>query len=105
VHPPEPSPTGADVASFDEVYRREGVKMVRLAVLLVGSQQYAKEIVQDAFAQLFERWVGIERPGAYLRTCVINGCRRARGRWRREHAQGRPSEQAAAPEGDTWRTR
>lgn len=68
--------------SFDGVYRREAVAMVRLALLLVGSQEQAEEIVQDAFAQLYERWERIERPGAYLRTCVVNGCRRAHRRRR-----------------------
>ena len=68
------------VISFDDVYRRERVPMVRLAVLLVGSQEQAEEIVQDAFAQLFERWERVDRPGAYLRTCVVNGCRRTHRR-------------------------
>src|SRR4051812_40672631 len=58
--------------------------MVRLAVLLVGSREQAEEIVQDAFAQLFERWDRIDRPGAYLRTCVVNGCRRAHRRRRQD---------------------
>jgi RNA polymerase sigma-70 factor (sigma-E family) len=70
--------------SFDDVYRRECVAMVRLAVLMVGSQEQAEEIVQDAFAQLFERWERVDRPGAYLRTCVVNGCRRAHRRRRQD---------------------
>src|SRR4051794_25552449 len=74
------------VVSFDDVYRRESVPMVRLALLLVGSQQLAEEIVQDAFAQLFERWQRVDRPGAYLRACVVNGCRRAH---RRRHQDDR----------------
>jgi len=85
--------SGADVVSFDDIYRRECVNMVRVALLLVGSQQQAEEIVQDAFAQVFERWEGIERPGAYLRTCVVNGCRRAHRRRRLDRAR----EAAAAP--------
>jgi RNA polymerase sigma-70 factor (sigma-E family) len=68
--------------SFDDVYRRESVAMVRMAVLLVGSHELAEEIVQDAFAQLYERWNRVDRPGAYLRTCVVNGCRRAHRRRR-----------------------
>jgi RNA polymerase sigma-70 factor (sigma-E family) len=72
------------VVSFDDVYRRESVAMVRLALLLVGSQEQAEEIVQDAFAQLFERWDRIDRPGAYLRTCVVNGCRRTHRRRRQD---------------------
>jgi RNA polymerase sigma-70 factor (sigma-E family) len=80
--------------SFDDVYRRESVAMVRLAVLLVGSHEQAEEIVQDAFAQLFERWDGIDRPGAYLRTCVVNGCRRAH---RRRRLDGRAAGSVTGP--------
>lgn len=90
--------SGTEEASFDAVYRRQAVSMVRLAVLLVGSRQQAEEIVQDAFAELFERWDGIERPTAYLRTCVVNGCRRAhrqRQRDKREAVKARGREPAA----------
>ena len=48
--------------------------MVRLATLMVGSRAIAEEVVQDAFASVSERWNGLERPGAYLRTTVVNGC-------------------------------
>jgi RNA polymerase sigma factor (sigma-70 family) len=49
--------------------------MLRLAVLLVDSRAVAEEIVQDAFAAVATRWSDLERPGAYLRTSVVNGCR------------------------------
>lgn len=49
--------------------------MVRLATLLVGSHHVAEEVVQDAFATVDQRWASIDRPGAYLRTVVVNGCR------------------------------
>jgi RNA polymerase sigma-70 factor (sigma-E family) len=85
IRPPEPAVREEIVSiAFDEVYRRESVAMVRLAVLLVGRQDQAEEIVQDAFAQLFERWDDVERPGAYLRTCVVNGCRRVHRRRRQD---------------------
>ena len=48
--------------------------MVRLAALLVGSLAVAEEVVQDAFASVSERWDGLDRPGGYLRTAVVNGC-------------------------------
>ena len=48
--------------------------MVRLASLLVGSPAMAEEVVQDAFASVSERWDGLDRPGGYLRTAVVNGC-------------------------------
>ena len=52
----------------------ERMPMVRLAALLVGSRAIAEEVVQDAFASVAERWDGLDRPGGYLRTAVVNGC-------------------------------
>ncbi len=49
--------------------------MKRLATLLVGSVEMAEEVVQDAFAAVDQRWDELIRPGAYLRTTVVNGCR------------------------------
>jgi RNA polymerase sigma factor (sigma-70 family) len=60
-----------------ELYARERVPMLRLAVLLVGSVPLAEDVVQDAFGEVARRWDGLDRPGAYLRTCVVNGCRGA----------------------------
>ena len=48
--------------------------MVRMATLLVGSAAIAEEVVQDAFASVSKCWDGLRRPGAYLRTSVVNGC-------------------------------
>jgi RNA polymerase sigma factor (sigma-70 family) len=61
---------------LSELFRRERSAMVRLATLLLGSVHQAEEVVQDAFERVDERWSEIERPGAYLRTVVVNGCRR-----------------------------
>ncbi len=51
--------------------------MLRLACLLVGSRAIAEEIVQDAFVVVGERWAELEKPGGYLRSTVVNGCRMA----------------------------
>lgn len=59
--------------TFEELYVAEYRSMVRLAFVMVEGS--AEEVVQDAFAKTFERWGTIDRPGAYLRTCVVNGCR------------------------------
>src|SRR6476620_4039678 len=37
---------------FDELYRRERHALVRLGVLLVGSQAVAEELVHDAFIRM-----------------------------------------------------
>lgn len=66
--------------SFEDVYRSEGLKMLRVAFLMVGSQQQAEEIVHDAFAALLERWDRVDRPAGYLRASVVNGCRSAHRR-------------------------
>lgn len=48
--------------------------MLRMASLMVGSGALAEEIVQDAFLAVRVRWSSLERPGAYLRATVVNGC-------------------------------
>ncbi len=85
---PAPWPVALRTDSFEDVFRRESLGMIRLAYLMVGSAPLAEEVVQDAFARLLERWERIEQPAAYLRTCVVNGCRTAHRRraLERKHA-------------------
>ena len=66
------------ITAVRELYDGHYVRLVRLAVLLVGDAGRAEEIVQDAFVDLVSRWRMIRDPGAaasYLRTCVANGAR------------------------------
>ena len=66
------------ITSVRDLYERHYMRLVRLAVLLVGDVGRAEEIVQDAFVDLVARWTTIRDPGAaaaYLRTCVANGAR------------------------------
>lgn len=62
-------------ASFDALYAEEYEPMVRLARGLVDAPEIAEEIVQDAFAKVYERWSRLDHPGGYLRTAVVNGAR------------------------------
>ena len=62
-------------ADFDYFYRAEYAPMVRLARGLVDTTECAEEVVQDAFAQVFQRWDRLDSPGGYLRTAVVNGAR------------------------------
>lgn len=66
-----------DSAGFDALFAAERASMVRLATLLVDSRALAEEIVQEAFSAVATRWAELDRPGAYLRTSVVNGCRMA----------------------------
>jgi RNA polymerase sigma-70 factor (sigma-E family) len=79
--------------SFEDLFRRESLGLVRLAFFMVGSLPLAEEIVQDAFARVLERWDGIDQPVAYLRTSVVNGCKSAHRRraLERKHAGRRPT--------------
>jgi RNA polymerase sigma-70 factor (sigma-E family) len=80
--------------TFAELYRAHYGPMVRLAYLLVGSNEVAEELVQDAFVRVHRRWDGAERPAAYLRAAVVNACRSHHRRLRRERS--RPPEAAEA---------
>lgn len=71
--PFETSPS--DLAAL---FTRCHIELVRLALLLVGDQPTAEDVVQDVFARLHARW-GYVPAGAnalpYLRAAVLNGCR------------------------------
>jgi RNA polymerase sigma factor (sigma-70 family) len=76
---PEVRRTGdtSTATGFDELYRREYGPMVRVAYLLVRDRELAVEVTHDAFSRVLERWARLERPGAYLRTAVVNASRDA----------------------------
>lgn len=71
---------GGDIVTervtFEELYAQQYRAMVRLAHTLVNTRQRAEEVVQDAFAAMYERYDRLDRPEAYLRVTVLNGCRR-----------------------------
>jgi RNA polymerase sigma-70 factor (sigma-E family) len=88
----DPAATYVD-GSFEALYAAEATAMSRLAYLLVGQPEQAQELVHDAFARLYERWDRVDNPGAYLRTCVVNGCKDSLRRRRladRERPDPRP---------------
>jgi len=56
---------------FEETYR----PMVRLALVMTGSNEVAEDLVQDCFARLHGRWEHVENPGGYMRISVVNACK------------------------------
>ena len=73
---PLSAPEAADLVAG--LFRAHAVDLVRLAVLLVGDQATAEDVVQDVFARLQRspgRLRGLDKPVPYLRTAVVNGCR------------------------------
>lgn len=88
-----------------DLYRHHAVGFIRLALLLVGDQESAEDVVQEAFCGLYRNWRGLDDPGrvlGYLRVAVLNGSRsvlRARRRaWLRPVRHDSPvwSAEAAA---------
>jgi RNA polymerase sigma-70 factor (sigma-E family) len=60
---------------IDELYRRQSVRMGRLAFMLTGDAGVAEEVVQEAFVRVWRSWGRLRDPeaaSAYLRTTVVN---------------------------------
>jgi RNA polymerase sigma-70 factor (sigma-E family) len=70
-----PAPSAAQ--AVDDLYRAYGLGLVRFALMLVGDQSTAEDVVQEAFLGLYRGWHRVD-PGSalgYLRTAVLNGAR------------------------------
>jgi DNA-directed RNA polymerase specialized sigma24 family protein len=71
-------PVEVDLATL---YRHELPRLVRLAAFLLADRRLAEDVCQDVVATLLQKpMVGIDNPAAYLRTAVINRCRRLQKR-------------------------
>ncbi|HVF06617.1 MAG TPA: SigE family RNA polymerase sigma factor, partial [Frankiaceae bacterium] len=97
------APRGADEA-VTSLFRAHYAGLVRLAVLLVGDDAGAEDVVQDAFARLHRRWARLrdeEAAYGYLRASVVNGSRSRLRRLRvaRRHHEP-PATDAPSPEAD-----
>ncbi len=68
--------TDADVA-LEQLYDAHYLRLVRLAVLLLGDVGRAEEVVQDSFVAIYRSWdrLTVADAPAYLRTTVVNRSR------------------------------
>lgn len=76
---------GLDLAGL---FRQHHADLVRLAALLVRSQETAEDIVQDVFTRIHARpgrQPDLDGALAYVRQSVVNGCRS----WQRRQASAR----------------
>lgn len=64
-----------EATTFSAFYERELAGQVRRATLLVGDDQTARDLVHDAFIDLYGRWGTLADPGPYLQVAVLNRCR------------------------------
>lgn len=62
-------------ASLSALFNQHYAGLVRIACLLVDSDDLAEDCVQEAFARVHRRWERIDDPVAYLRTAVLNAAR------------------------------
>jgi RNA polymerase sigma factor (sigma-70 family) len=60
---------------FSAFYEAELAGQIRRATLLIGDRHAARDLVHDAFLELFRRWDRLREPGPYLSTAVLNRCR------------------------------
>jgi RNA polymerase sigma-70 factor (sigma-E family) len=106
-HPAAAGSAGGDLV--DDLFRAHAVTMVRVAMLLLGDQSSAEDVVQDAFFGLYRSLPKLrDRSKAlpYLRASVINGSRsvlRARKRAVRQGVHHEPpvwSAESAAMAGE-----
>jgi RNA polymerase sigma-70 factor (sigma-E family) len=64
--------------TITSLYHAHRLGLVRLAVLLVDDRSTAEDVVQDAFAGLYQRWGrlnDVDKALGYLRTAVVNNAR------------------------------
>jgi RNA polymerase sigma-70 factor (sigma-E family) len=70
-------PAGAD-SGVTALYHSHTVGLVRLAMLMLGDQSSAEDVVQEAFLGLYRNWDKLRDPDRavpYVRSSVVNGCR------------------------------
>lgn len=81
----------APSTDVDALYAAAAARTVATAWMLLGNRHQAEDAVQEAFARLAGRDLGaVREPEAYLRTVVVNECRRQMRRRSRE--RGTPVE-------------
>jgi RNA polymerase sigma-70 factor (sigma-E family) len=83
-----PVPVDRDRPAFADFYRATFAEMTRLAFLLTGSAETARDLVQDSFVRLHEKWDGVAEPRAYLRRTVVNACHSHYRRLRLQRQRG-----------------
>ncbi|WP_443052141.1 RNA polymerase sigma factor [Streptomyces sp. NBC_00250] len=87
--------------TLTELYRARRLDMVRLALFLVDDLHSAEDVVQDAFAAVYRTYGtslhGLQDPGAYLHTAVVNAARSVLRRRRTARAYTPPHPVAGAP--------
>ncbi|CAM5239667.1 RNA polymerase sigma factor [Streptomyces narbonensis] len=87
--------------TLTDLYRARRLDMVRLALFLVDDLPTAEDVVQDAFTAVCRAYGtsldGLQDPGAYLHTAVVNAARSVLRRRRTARGYTPPHQPASAP--------
>lgn len=67
--------SGLSEEDLEALYRRLRLPLVRLANLVVGSEDVAEDVVQEAFYGYSRNAAHVTNPDGYLRRAVVNGAR------------------------------
>lgn len=71
-----PRVSSSESDELEIAYRRHFAALMRIAFLMVGSNAVAEDLVHDVFIRCSGRLAQLDDPGTYLRTSVVNACRR-----------------------------
>ena len=85
----------ADDPGFDEVFEGEHHAVFKAVYLILGEREAARDVTQDAFAQLYVHWPKVrryDRPGAWVRRVAIRLALRQRTREARQHEPFQPAD-------------
>jgi RNA polymerase sigma factor (sigma-70 family) len=94
------SPKPDRAAAVSALYAEHVLGLVRLAHVMLGSQQAAEDIVQEAFLGLYRRWLHLDDQAKalqYVRSAVLNGCRSALRTSRYTHPGPMPENSSQHP--------
>lgn len=61
--------------TFDDLYRTDFSRVVRLGYAMTRSDADAQDAAQHAFVVLFERWDAVDNPAGFVRTVALNRLR------------------------------
>src|SRR5689334_20731639 len=83
---PVPAPGSGGEDGFVALFRDQYLWVLRTVVLIVGDQEVARDLTQEAFARGFVRWrrvATLEAPGGWIRRVAIRLAVREAERTRR----------------------
>lgn len=95
----------AEVHDFDETYREQKARVLRLCRLLLADPHEADDVSQDVFFKFFrevEMGRTVNASGPWLHKVTVNACRdrRRSAWWKRRESESRPFEESEFTHGD-----